>query len=157
MMTYNKEENNEPLILRSEDWTDEEYNALRKVFGCPEGTTRIKVQYNAVEWFENLKQVNNQDVEELAKYLDNVLSSPGYSDYILNYLGEALDVARHGNCLLDLDNIVHLKKVLGFNISYELYGYIDSQYDYSLLEVEDKNELMQHVWNYLGKKPFTVQ
>lgn len=129
MMTYNKEENNEPLILRSEDWTDEEYNALRKV-----------------------KQVNNQDVEELAKYLDNVLSSPGYSDYILNYLGEALDVARHGNCLLDLDNIVHLKKVLGFNISYELYGYIDSQYDYSLLEVEDKNELMQHVWNYLGKK-----
>lgn len=128
-MTYNKEENNEPLILRSEDWTDEEYNALRKV-----------------------KQVNNQDVEELAKYLDNVLSSPGYSDYILNYLGEALDVARHGNCLLDLDNIVHLKKVLGFNISYELYGYIDSQYDYSLLEVEDKNELMQHVWNYLGKK-----
>lgn len=129
MMTYNKEENNEPLILRSEDWTDEEYNASRKV-----------------------KQVNNQDVEELAKYLDNVLSSPGYSDYILNYLGEALDVARHGNCLLDLDNIVHLKKVLGFNISYELYGYIDSQYDYSLLEVEDKNELMQHVWNYLGKK-----
>lgn len=129
MMTYNKEENNEPLILRSEDWTDEEYNTLRKV-----------------------KQVNNQDVEELAKYLDNVLSSPGYSDYILNYLGEALDVARHGNCLLDLDNIVHLKKVLGFNISYELYGYIDSQYDYSLLEVEDKNELMQHVWNYLGKK-----
>lgn len=129
MMTYNKEENNEPLILRSENWTDEEYNALRKV-----------------------KQVNNQDVEELAKYLDNVLSSPGYSDYILNYLGEALDVARHGNCLLDLDNIVHLKKVLGFNISYELYGYIDSQYDYSLLEVEDKNELMQHVWNYLGKK-----
>lgn len=128
-MTYNKEENNEPLILRSEDWTDEEYNASRKV-----------------------KQVNNQDVEELAKYLDNVLSSPGYSDYILNYLGEALDVARHGNCLLDLDNIVHLKKVLGFNISYELYGYIDSQYDYSLLEVEDKNELMQHVWNYLGKK-----
>lgn len=62
MRGYNKGENinNEPLILEPEDWTEEEYKVLQKVFGCPENTTRIKVEYSPVEWFEERKLKKNQ-------------------------------------------------------------------------------------------------
>lgn len=67
MRGYNKAENinNEPLILESEDWTEEEYATLRKVFGCPEGTTRIKVTYDTVEYYvEGGFDKNNIDPED---------------------------------------------------------------------------------------------
>ena len=53
-MRYNKYENvhNVPLILEPEDWTEEEYKVIKKVFNCPKNTTRIKVNYNSVENFE---------------------------------------------------------------------------------------------------------
>lgn len=62
MRGYNKAENinNEPLILEPEDWTEEEYATLRKLFGCPEGTTRIKVTYSTVEWFEERKDKSDE-------------------------------------------------------------------------------------------------
>lgn len=62
MRGYNKVENknNEPLILEPEDWTEEEYKVLLKVFGCPENTTSIKVKYSSVEWFEEHKLKKNQ-------------------------------------------------------------------------------------------------
>lgn len=62
MEGYNKSENKqkEPLILESEDWKDDEYQVLKKVFGCPEDTTRIKVDYNSVEWFEKKNRIKSK-------------------------------------------------------------------------------------------------
>lgn len=153
MIGYNEKENgsNEPLILEREDWTEAEYKTICEVFGCPENTARIKVKYSSVEWYEeDAKQEKCQKVKDLAEYLDGILSDPGYADYIIEHLGAAVDVARHGGCLIDLDNIVHLETILGFNVSYVLYCYIDSQYDGSLLEITDWKELMTHVWKYVG-------
>lgn len=153
MLGYNKQENksNEPLILEPEDMSEEEYKVLQKVFECPENATRIKVEYNSVEWYEEeAKQKKCQKVKNLAEYLDSILSDPGYADYIIEHLGAAVDVVRHGGCLIDLDNMVHLETILGFNVSYELYCYIDSQYDGSLLDIENWEELMAHVWKYVG-------
>lgn len=150
MVGYNEKTNRskEPLILEREDWTEEEYKTICKVFRCSEETTRIKVSYDSIEWFEEPRQDNQ--AQELAEYLNHMLSSQGYADYVLVHLGEAVDVVRHDNCLMDLDNIIHLREVLGFNVSHELYSYIDSQYDDSLLEITDWKELMEHVWKYVG-------
>lgn len=99
----------------------------------------------------DLNQYTMADINRLTKCLEKSLLSCGYEEYILQHIGDSIDVVRHGGCLIDLDNIVHLEEVLGFNVSYELYSYIDSQYDDSLLEIEDKKELMKHVWKYIGR------
>lgn len=88
-------------------------------------------------------------IKELVSTCDARLSNPGYEGYIKEHLGEALDVAKHDGCLIDLDNIVYLKEVLGINVSYELYSYIDSCYDCSLLEVENKEELFTVLRGYI--------
>lgn len=50
---YHKKENThgEPLILDQEDFSVDEYRVLCKVFGCPIGTTRMKVNWKSVEYF----------------------------------------------------------------------------------------------------------
>ena len=50
---YHKKENTheEPLILEPEDFSVDEYRVLCKVFGCPIGTTRMKVNWKSVEYF----------------------------------------------------------------------------------------------------------
>lgn len=93
----------------------------------------------------------NDIINNLVETCDAYLSNPGYEEYIREHLGEAIDVAKHNGCLLDLDNIVYLKEMLGINVSYELYSYIDSCYDCSLLEVEDKEELFSLLEGYIFK------
>lgn len=68
MVGYNKQENRskEPLILEREDWTEEEYETICKVFRCTKETARIKVTYEAIEWFEEPEQAD-KDNQVLAK------------------------------------------------------------------------------------------
>lgn len=89
-------------------------------------------------------------IKRFVKTCDARLSNPGYKEYIREHLGEAIDVAKHKGCLLDLDNIVHLKETMEMNISYEMYSYIDSCFDCSLLDVEDKKEFFDVLEDYIN-------
>lgn len=89
-------------------------------------------------------------IKSLVETCDARLSNPGYKEYIKEHLGEAIDVAKHDGCLIDLDNIVYLKEQMGMNISYEMYSYIDSCFDCSLLDVEIKEELFEVLEDYIS-------
>ena len=99
-------------------------------------------------------EINNFIRENIINFLvercDRYLSNPGYQDYIKENLGEALDVMKHNGSMIDLDNIVHLKDILSINVSYEMYSYIDGNYDCSLLEINDKAELFSILSNYIN-------
>jgi DNA integrity scanning protein DisA with diadenylate cyclase activity len=84
-------------------------------------------------------QVKNNIINELVEKCDNRLSNLGYKDYIEENIGEALDVVKHGGNLYDLDNIIHLKDIMRMSVSYELYSYINSHYDDSVLELGEEN------------------
>lgn len=84
----------------------------------------------------------------LVEKISDRLHAEGYKGYISLHLGEALEVARNGGSILDLDRIIILKDILGFNVSYNLFTMIDAQYnDVDLLEFteDDKAELMELV------------
>ena len=49
-----KTELTEPLILRRSDWTETEFESLRKLFSCPDGTDEITVTFKSVSWRKNL-------------------------------------------------------------------------------------------------------
>ncbi len=89
-------------------------------------------------------------IKNLVETCDARLSNPGYEEYIKEHLGEAIDVAKHDGCLIDLDNIVYLKEVLGMNVSYKMYSYIDSCFDCSLLDVEIKEEFFEVLEDYIS-------
>jgi len=89
-------------------------------------------------------------IKNLVETCDARLSNPGYEEYIKEHLGEAIDVAKHDGCLIDFDNIVYLKEQMGMNVSYEMYSYIDSCFDCSLLDVEIKEELFEVLEDYIG-------
>lgn len=97
------------------------------------------------------KKINKKCRAELVDVMDAAFSLPGYKDYINENFGVALDVAHDGNCMSDLDCIVHLSKLLGFKVSYNLYCYIDNHYDESLLELtkEDLPELWKIIDSYI--------
>lgn len=88
-------------------------------------------------------------IKNLVETCDARLSNPGYEEYIKEHIGEAIDVAKHDGCLIDLDNIVYLKEQMGMNISYEMYSYIDSCFDCSLLDVDIKEEFFEVLENYI--------
>ena len=96
-------------------------------------------------------KMNKRCRAELVEVMDAALSLPGYKDYIDENFGAALDVAHDGNCMSDLDCIVHLSKLLGFKVSYGLYCYIDNCYDESLLELtkEDLPQLWKIIESYI--------
>lgn len=100
MRGYNKVENknNEPLILEPEDWTEEEYKVLLKVFGCPENTTSIKVKYSSVEWFEEHKLKKNQ-----SKYVMIVTSEDGRDEGLFYQVYERKTGKRIGYGTIDPD------------------------------------------------------
>jgi hypothetical protein len=84
----------------------------------------------------------------LIERITDKLHADGYQGYIQCNLGEALEVARYDGSILDLDRILILQSILGFNVSYELYAMIDASYDdIDILEFteEDKPELMELV------------
>ena len=41
----------ESLIFEKEDWTEEEFKTICKIFSCPENTDRIKVECSSVEYY----------------------------------------------------------------------------------------------------------
>lgn len=90
---------------------------------------------------------------EMIDYLDGKLALAGYRDYIAGNLGGAVEVVSHGGTMFDLDNIVQLERLLGMEVSYELYSYLDGCYD-NLMEVSQDDgmadDVMEHVAEYIG-------
>ncbi len=89
---------------------------------------------------------------EMIDYLDGKLALAGYRDYIAGNLGGAVEVVSHGGTMFDLDNIVQLERLLGMEVSYELYSYLDGCYD-NLMEVSQDggmaDDIMEHVGEYM--------
>ncbi|WP_395546773.1 MULTISPECIES: hypothetical protein [unclassified Lacrimispora] len=90
-------------------------------------------------------------MNELLKYCVGKLHAEGYSDYILFNLSLALEAAKHGDSILEVDKMVNIRDITGISPSYDLFNYIDSYYgDVSLLELgeDDKNDLMNLITEY---------
>lgn len=80
-------------------------------------------------------------INELVEKMDVNFGLPGCKNYILATMGAAIDVAHHEGNIYDLDGIVALSKALGFQVSYELYSFINSRTDdISLLEINEQDE-----------------
>ena len=58
---------------------------------------------------------------------------------------EAIEVASHNGALFDLDDMVNIKNIVGFPITFDLYRHINTHYDGSLMEL-DKEDLPQLEW-----------
>lgn len=96
---------------------------------------------------------NNAKKDEIVNYIDDNLLMKGNKEYIYNNLGNAIDVIHNGGSMLELDHIVCLQELLGFNISYELYSFIASKIDESLLEIcndiKNKETLLEYCKEYV--------
>lgn len=75
-----------------------------------------------------------------------------YNDLMENDYGyaesnplEAIECAVNNGCMIDFDNMVYLKELLGIDISYDLYSFIDKHYDGGLMEL-DKSDLPYLKW-----------
>lgn len=66
-------------------------------------------------------------------------------EYLELNASEAVEVAKNGGDIYDLDNMLHLRELLGFSVSYNLYHYIDNHYDGGILELE-KEDFPALVW-----------
>lgn len=65
-----KEPANEPLILEPEDWTDDEWETLCKLFGMKKAE-RIKVSDYVLEaWGEEKTNISDEDWKEAKENLD---------------------------------------------------------------------------------------
>lgn len=58
---------------------------------------------------------------------------------------ETIEVALNNGTLPDLDNMVHLRGLIGFAITYDLYSHIDAHYDGSIMELSNE-DLPQIEW-----------
>ena len=58
---------------------------------------------------------------------------------------EAIECVVNNGCMIDFDNMVYLKELLGIDISYDLYSFIDKHYDGGLMEL-DKSDLPYLKW-----------
>jgi len=58
---------------------------------------------------------------------------------------EAIEVASAGGCLPDMDDMIHLKEILGFPITYAMFSYFEKHYDGSLMEL-GKEDLPALYW-----------
>lgn len=91
-------------------------------------------------------------IKSLAEKCADKLSSD-YESYILENLGESIEVVKHDGCILDLDRILLLKEIMGISISWEVYQFIDGYFDdEDLLEfaANDKEELLRVLDGYIS-------
>lgn len=70
---------------------------------------------------------------ELAQLLQQRIAPDDDISYMTNNLGMAVDVAHRGGTLLDMDTMVELSRVLRFQVSYELYSYLNGRYESDLM------------------------
>ncbi|MEQ6146381.1 hypothetical protein ABKP95_02770 [Bifidobacterium longum subsp. longum] len=78
---------------------------------------------------------------ELAQLLQQRIAPDDDISYMTNNLGMAVDVAHHDGTLLDMDTMVELARALRFQVSYELYSYLNGRYKSDLMGLcEDYKE-----------------
>lgn len=77
---------------------------------------------------------------------DELCSTGLGSDYAESNPTEAIDVAKNHGDLYDLDNMVHLKSILGFSVSWNLYTYINGHLDGGILELTKEDDLPALNW-----------
>ena len=78
--------------------------------------------------------------QKLVEKCDEKLQLSGYKEYIAGNLGKALEATSFHGSLHDVDNMVHLEKLLGIPVPYDLCDYINTRIDYSVQELSE-NEL----------------
>lgn len=76
--------------------------------------------------------------QKLVEKCDEKLQLSGYKEYIASNLGKALEATSFHGCLHDVDNMVHLEKLLGIPVPYDLCDYINTRIDYSVQELSEK-------------------
>lgn len=87
-------------------------------------------------------------IKSLAEKCADKLSSD-YESYILENLGESIEVVKHDGCI----RILLLKEIMGISISWEVYQFIDGYFDdEDLLEfaANDKEELLRVLDGYIS-------
>lgn len=90
--------------------------------------------------------MTKQELQKIAKKLDNSLGIPGHEDYILENLGMVVEAAHQGGNIYDVDEMVTLSKLLGFNVSYGLYSYLyEHMGNISFLDYPDTPETLTRI------------
>lgn len=81
--------------------------------------------------------INWEKICKRIMYWDTSIGN--YYDYAESNPIETVEVASANGSLCDIDNMVYIKELIGFPISYDLYCHIDRHYDGSVMELSEKD------------------
>lgn len=97
----------------------------------------LRVNFDESDVDESDDDINPPTLWE--KLAETINYAGDYADYLESNPTEALETAANGGCLLDIDNMVHVKSLIGYPISYSLYRHIDKHADGGLMELEEED------------------
>ena len=72
-MDYINKQSVEPLIFEAEDWSEEEWGTILKIFGMKEAERIIISGYRFEAFGEECETVTDEDWEQAIKYLDSLI------------------------------------------------------------------------------------
>lgn len=140
---------------------DAEFDVFDRIHGISKvyeekGAEKLSDDECSISFSELINEVSKTEKEKTIKtVMSRIENGEDYREYIEKHLGEAIDVAKHHGSLFDLDQILHLKDLLGITVSYDLYHYINGKLDDLApvdLGLEDRVELYTWVIEYANGK-----
>ena len=93
-------------------------------------------------------------MKRICSRIDSWESVLGHNyDYASSNPLEAIECSKNRLCVTDMDNMVHIKELIGFPVTYEQYSFIDRHYDGSIMELDEESIphlrwlLMDYIFN----------